>query len=169
MKRRLQAAVLIASTLMTGCESSAKGTTMRLFDFISAVAALPSLQPTDVETLLGQPFGKIDENAYFTRYRLERVRIDDRSEARKVELRAPKPGGGASSGGLLNMEIGGQCVDRAAVAARYPSMRLIDSPRGRREGEEFVYELRDSRRAVRFGFSPAEPLCLTGLSFEFAP
>lgn len=139
---------------------------MRLFDFVDAVMRLERLDHRSAGALFRQSFVLANSTGPFNIYRLDRLTIGDGLDALRIELREPVPGGGATAGALMFLDVSGPCVTRAMLEARYGRMQLFQAPRGRSADERTVWQIGGPDGAVRFGFAERDPACLAGVTFE---
>lgn len=134
-----------------------------VIQLVERLAAAPALTRAAVESAVGAPLRTGDGNSSFAFYEAEGLKAGDAQLA--VDFREPVSGGGATSGALLNLKVGGTCVARPDVESRFGPLTVTGAPRGRSPNEETKLSRDEPWGRLTFGFADRAPACLSSVTF----
>lgn len=76
------------------------------------------------------------------------------------------PSGEFDASSAAALELGDDCVDIAQARLRYPSLKIIQAPRGRSTQETTVFEARHGRGRLQFAVQESKAACIVRVSFR---
>nr|WP_297382685.1 hypothetical protein [uncultured Roseateles sp.] len=139
---------------------------MKQLDLWTLVDYLPTRAPFDkekIEQALRIVLIQDEEitNEYFAALKGGPVHLAQEVEIEAVSLRISNKE--PSEKWLLNLTVGGKCVARSDILARYPRLEITNHPRGRSPNEETSYSSKELWGKVSFGFAERNPDCLSSV------
>jgi hypothetical protein len=102
-------------------------------------------------------------NPLFHFYRTDALRLHDGVVLSDLDLRIRK---GSTAPGFLVLTIGGSCVARAALQARFGNLAIMDVPHGHSREEQTVFSAARPWGRLSFGFRERDPDCLATVVFD---
>jgi hypothetical protein len=129
-----------------------------LFALVDRIADSPALTPKTVAGLTGISLHEAGGDASFGFY-AGRKAVGASGIGMAIDLRIPRPAGGATAGPLLNIDISGPCLTQRMVEDHFGPLRLIDVPHGHSPAERTSYAT-TTGNSIRFSFASTRDECL---------
>ncbi|MET0269596.1 MAG: hypothetical protein ABW173_04115 [Sphingomonas sp.] len=149
-----------AALWMLAAASPAPGLLDRLVERLRASGTIP---PAALRRMTGAPLRMAPGTAA---YRVRTAEARDGEARLGIELRTPRPGGGATAGALTIVRVRTGCIPRGQVIARYAPLAVSAVPHGHALAEETSWSRRERHGLLSFGFAEARPDCLSTVTFD---
>lgn len=136
-----------------------------LWELIDRIGDAMPLSKAGFERALGARLQLVDHTASATRWTApETPAIVGAGISGVTLLLGPNGEFDASSAAAL--ELGGDCVDIEQAKLRYPSLKIVQVPRGRSMQETTVFEVRQARSRLQFAVRESKAGCIARVSFR---
>lgn len=164
--------LLAVASITVSCDGQAKGKQMDqplsvLDEIVESIRAAGTLDFKTVERITDATLRETsNSNDSFAFYEAKGVKSGAYTVG--VDLRTPVPGGDATGGALLVLNLSGPCVTRADLEPRFGPLTLTEVPRGESLDEEAHWSRRERWGKLSFGFSSRSPNCLSSVVFTLS-